>query len=260
LIRGLRSLLVKLFISFLAIGATASRAHAYIDETRAETVLISPYKPTYFLLGSLDTKIELSFKGQLLERYPVFFGYSQLMFWDLFKSSAPFSDINYNPELFYRVFAFPDRSKWIDIGVFEHESNGKGGDDSRSWNRTYLRFNSIWKLSERVRMFTTASGWVPYALSENSNIANYRGLAEFTVSFTGFLGRFFDRDDLIFRFYLGGATYLNPLQGGQELTFRLKAGPRGFLPLTIFQVFHGYGETLLYYSENRTAFRAGIGF
>lgn len=231
-----------------------------MDETRAETVLISPYRPTYFLLGSLDTKIELSFKGQLVEKVPVFFGYTQLMFWDLFKTSAPFSDINYNPEVFYRVFAFPEHTRWIDFGAFEHESNGKGGDDSRSWNRSYLRYSDTWKLGERFQMFTTAKAWVPYALKENPDIAKYRGLAEFTVSFSGFLGRFFDRDDLIFRFYLGGATYFNPLQGGQELTLRFKAGPRKFLPLTVFQVFHGYGEDLLNYQENRTALRAGIGF
>jgi phospholipase A1 len=241
-------------------SATISRVHAYIDETRAETVLISPYRPTYFLLGSLDTKIELSFKGQLVEKVPVFFGYTQLMFWDLFKTSAPFSDINYNPEVFYRVYAFPEHARWIDVGVFEHESNGKGEDESRSWNRTYLRYSDTWKLGDRFQMFSTVKAWVPYALSENPEIAKYRGLAEFTVSLSGFLGRFFDRDDLIFRFYLGGATYINPLQGGQELTLRLKSGPRKFLPLTVFQVFHGYGEDLLMYQENRTAFRAGIGF
>jgi outer membrane phospholipase A len=241
-------------------SAAISRAYAYIDETRAETVLISPYRPTYFLLGSLDTKVELSFKGQLVEKVPVFFGYTQLMFWDLFKTSAPFSDINYNPEVFYRVYAFPEHTRWIDVGGFEHESNGKGEEDSRSWNRTYLRYSDTWKLGERFQMFTTVKAWFPYALSENLNMAKYRGLAEFMVSFSGYLGRFFERDDLIFRFYLGGSTYLNPLQGGQELTLRMKARPRKFLPLTVFQVFHGYGENLLKYQESRTAVRAGIGF
>lgn len=237
-----------------------SNAHAYIDETRSETVLISPYKPTYFLLGSLDTKIELSFKGQLIEQTPLFFGYSQLMFWELFQPSAPFSDIDYNPELFYRGFYFSDKKAWIDFGLFEHESNGKGGEDSRSWNRAYLRYSDLWKLGERVSMNTTVKAWVPYAAADNPDIAKYRGLAEFTVSFTGFLGRVFDRDDLIFRFYLGGATYINPLQGGQGLTLRVKSGPRKFLPLTVIQLFHGYGENLLNYRDNRTAIRAGVGF
>ncbi|MFL5814944.1 MAG: phospholipase A, partial [Bdellovibrionia bacterium] len=215
-IGGLRSLVLIFLIFMTVMSATIRRADAYIDETRAETVLISPYKPTYFLLGSLDTKVELSFKGQLVEKVPVFFGYTQLMFWDLFKTSAPFSDINYNPEVFYRVYAFPEHTQWIDIGMFEHESNGKGGEDSRSWNRTYLRYSDTWRIGERGQIFTTIKAWVPYALSENPEIARYRGLAEFTVSFSGFLGRFFDRDDMIFRFYLGGSTYFNPLQGGQE--------------------------------------------
>jgi outer membrane phospholipase A len=235
-------------------------ALAYLDETRAETVLISPYKPTYLLLGSVNTKIELSFKGQLVEQVPLFFGYTQLMFWDLFKDSSPFSDINYNPEVFYRGIFFQDTRRWIDFGLFEHESNGKGGDDSRSWDRAYLRYSDQWKLGERFTLNASAKAWVPYATIDNSDIAKYRGLAEFTVSFSGFLGRFFERDDLIFRFYLGGATYINPLQGGQELTFRVKSAPRKFLPLTVIQLFHGYGENLLNYRDNRTALRAGIGF
>lgn len=248
------------FATSVYLAVSPAKAFAYLDEDRPETVLISPYKPTYLLLGSVNTKVELSFKGQLVEQVPVFFGYTQLMFWDLFESSAPFSDINYNPEVFYRGYFFDDKRSWLDFGVFEHESNGKGGDDSRSWDRAYLRYSDQWKLGERFSMYASAKAWVPYATIDNSDIAKYRGLAEFTVSFSGFLGRFFQRDDLIFRFYFGGATYINPLQGGQELTFRVKSAPRKFLPLTVIQLFHGYGENLLNYRDNRTALRAGIGF
>jgi phospholipase A1 len=249
-----------LFVIALSVSLYLGRALAYLDETRPETVLISPYKPTYFLIGTPDTKIQLSFKGQLVEAIPIYLGYTQLMFWDLFETSAPFQDLNYNPEIFYRVKGFENPLTWLDIGIFEHESNGKSGGDSRSWNRLYLLYNTGWSLRGNLKMTASARAWAPYALSDNSDITHYRGLAEFTVTLSGFLGSSFDRDDLLLRFYFGGDSYLNPLKGGQELTFRAKSKARKFLPLFTAQLFHGYGESLLDYQENRTGLRVGIGF
>jgi outer membrane phospholipase A len=64
------------------------------------------------------------------------------MFWHLDQHSRPIYDVNYNPEFFYR-YLLSDSTffKTLDFGLFEHESNGRDGADSRSENNFYLRAN-----------------------------------------------------------------------------------------------------------------------
>ncbi|MGK5084369.1 phospholipase A [Bdellovibrionota bacterium FG-1] len=97
--------------------------------------------------------------------------------------------------------------------------------------------------------------------TQNPDLAEYRGLWEINLTLTDFLGGFFsDRAELSLRLYPGGQSNLNPLHGGQELTFRAKTAPKVFLPLFVVQLFHGYGEGLLDYQMSRWGLRAGIGF
>jgi len=78
---------------------------------------------------------------------------------------------------------------------------------------------------------------------------------------SNFLGDFYDVDDLIFRLYPGGPSNVDPTRGGQELTWRVRARFRKeVLPVMVFQVFHGYAESLLDYRHSYWAWRAGIGF
>ena len=63
---------------------------------------LTAYKPVYFITGYPNTKVQISFKYQLFDNLDLYFGYSQLAFWELLtKKSSPFGDINFNPELFY---------------------------------------------------------------------------------------------------------------------------------------------------------------
>ncbi len=70
---------------------------------------------------------------------------------------------------------------------------------------------------------------------------------------------YFNSNDLTLKFFPGGATHLNPLQGGRELTLRIKGKSSAFLVKTVFQIFQGYGENLLEYDQSVWGFRAGIG-
>jgi outer membrane phospholipase A len=182
------------------------------------------------------------------------------MMWDLFAPSPHFYDINYNPEFFYR-YKLDGSEQWFDLGPFEHESNGLGGELERSWYKSSVRYHTRTEIGERAKVYWDIKAWIPWHSNGNTDqIERYRGIGELNVTLSDFLGPFFEKGDLILRIYPGGASAINPVYGGQELTFRAKARYRAFLPLFVAQIFHGYGENLLDLQDNRWGIRAGIGF
>ncbi len=236
-------------------------ANAYVDEGSAPAVMISPYKPTYFVVGKKEGKGQFSLKARPAEALPLYVGYTQLMMWDIFRASAPMRDINFNPELFYRVTLGEEKElRWLDLGIFEHESNGLQGSNSRSWNRSYLRFSDAYSFTGlTTKLQWSIKIWAPYSC-EGSGCAQYRGLFEANISLENFFGTGMGENDINLRFYPGGRSYLNPLKGGQELTFRLRPSKLSYVPLFVIQFFHGYGENMLDQSNEQLALRGGIGF
>src|ERR1700761_9482095 len=103
------------FLSIVLLG----EAHAQTttekpsEEGESKPLQIENYKPMYFIMGSPNTKIELSFKIKLVEAGNLYFGYTQLMFWELFQKDAFFHDLNYIPELFYRLYLNSDTHEWL---------------------------------------------------------------------------------------------------------------------------------------------------
>lgn len=254
-----RFFLAALFaISFGLVFVTT--AQAYVDELGPPIVRFSEYKPMYFLMGHPDTKIEISLKAQIVEAIPFYFAYTQLMSWELFQSDPYFSDLNYNPEFFYRFNVGPDHNSWLDLSPYEHESNGLGDGQERSWNRVYVRYQWSTHAGEQAMLNWSVKAWIPYWMEHNPDLPQYRGLGELVLTLSSFLGDSWERDDLTLRIYLGGAYYVNPVRGGQELTLRLKSKGRKVLPLLVGQIFRGYGENLLGYQDNHFGLRAGIGF
>ncbi len=117
------TLLFSLLFVLSAHGAdpvTAGVDPATVDD-REPIPFLERYKPSYFLLGHPITKVQVSFRVQLVRDLPVHFGYTQLMMWDLFKSSAPFRDLNYNPDLFYRLALSRDDGRSLVLDKSEIE-------------------------------------------------------------------------------------------------------------------------------------------
>lgn len=242
----------------VAVGFTAA---GFAQAEDPPLLPLYEYRPTYFLVGRPNTKIQFSFKAKVVRTTDLYFGYTQLMMWDLMKPSSPFRDLNYNPEVFYRLNFNTSTSHWLDLGFFEHESNGRDDEKSRSWDRSYLRYHSRFNLGEHWKLNWSIRAWIPYRLdATNADLARYRGVWEFQASLSNVLNAVFEADDLTLRLYPGGRLYINPLLGGQELTLRGKIRARNFLPYVVAQVFHGYGENMLDYNESRYGARAGIGF
>ena len=247
--------------SLLLFSALAA-PRASAQENWTAVVPLELYKPDYFLMGQPDTKIQFSFKLRLVQGYPLYFGYSQVMKWDLVRPDPFFADLNYNPEFFYRFALGDSKTRWLDAGPFEHESNGKGGSEERSWNRSYLRFHDEWTVGDKTVLRAELKAWVPYSLNvANRDLPDYRGVYETNVILSNFMGPRFDVDDLILRLYPGGPSNVDPTRGGQELTWRMRSTAHiRIRPVLVFQVFHGYAETMLDYRHSYWAWRAGIGF
>src|SRR5690349_6212575 len=74
------------------------------QEEDKDQLNIFRHNMNYFISGRPDTKVQFSFKMQVIRDWNLFFGYTQVMFWDIPKESSPFTDVNYNPELFYRWY------------------------------------------------------------------------------------------------------------------------------------------------------------
>lgn len=232
---------------------------------------LSTYEPMYFLLGvdpGLDQSIfQLSFKyrffnakGYLAKKAPwvsgFYFGYTQRSNWDLKDDSKPFEDTSYMPELFYllpkinlnfeRISAFGIQSG------FQHESNGKGGSDSRSTNCLYIKPILGVHLSGPFHL-KIAPKLLIYMYNEdeyNADLADYRGYVDFEVGIM-------DPEGIALNSHLWWAsegasvqldlTYPMTRWLGKSLNFYLQA-----------QYFNGYAETLIRYNERKDVFRLGI--
>ncbi|MBC2712522.1 MAG: phospholipase A [Desulfosarcina sp.] len=232
---------------------------------------LSVHDPMYFLLGvdpGLDqSKYQFSFKyrlfnpeGYLAEKAPWISGfhlaYTQRAIWDLKNDSKPFDDTSYMPELFYllpKIDLHIDRISAFGIqGGFQHQSNGKGGDESRSTNYLYVKpvmgvyLTGPYHLKIAPKFFT----YVGNDDETNEDLADYLGYFDLEV---GLL----DPDGIALTSHLWWAkkgasvqldlTYPMTRMLGKSLNFYLQA-----------QYFSGYGETLIHYNERHDAFRLGF--
>ncbi|MDE2510111.1 MAG: phospholipase A [Elusimicrobia bacterium] len=150
----------------------AGRAAA--QENWTQVVKFQAYKPDYFLMGQPNAKIQGSMKIPLLQGEQLYFGYTQMMLWQLVRPDPFFSDISYNPEFFYRFALGDGTARWLDFGPFEHESNGRGGANERSWNRTYIRGHDEWTLGGRTKLRAELKAWLPYSIRTSRAITRWK--------------------------------------------------------------------------------------
>ena len=246
-----------LLLFFVVLGSIRAAA----QENWSHGVPFEAYKPNYFLTGQPQTKIQGSLKIPLIRDQNLYFGYTQLIMWQMVRRDPYISDINYNPDIFYRIPIKDKKTQWLDLGPLEHESNGRGGAEEVSWNRSYVRYHYERPVGARITIRAEVKAWVPYSRNANNlDLTEYRGLWEGNVILSDSPPDSAVVEDLIFRFYAGGPSGADPTRGGQELTLRIKSSKRKYVQVIVLQVFHGFAESLLDYRHSRWAWRAGIGF
>jgi phospholipase A1 len=255
---------MKIFILVLLLASSAFaevESSAQRDQIREEEhFLLQKNEPIYFLYGRPDSKIELSFKIKLLDDYPLFFRYNQLIFWDLQERSQPFRDTNLNPELVY-VYDIPKNVLLdnIDFGIFEHKSNGRDGDPSRSFNRVYVRFNFLKEFDSTIVSFSTKLGYMFNLGPTNTDIRDYESPLQLRAAVT----KIFDdttiqRMTLDMTYFPGGAYAQRWRHGGFETGLNMRV--KGFAPALYIQYYHGYAESLISYNHSVSHIRGGLSF
>lgn len=231
---------------------------------------LNPYMPTYFMLqwGTPDprdkkrlyTKFQFNTKPELTlfrklfpEKYQyihLYFAYTYRALWSITENSAPFKDNSHNPEIFFDI----DNNYLLKIGQIgiEHESNGKDGEDSRSWNRVYWEPRLVYHMPEGLLLlFDTLAlhlrGWYKFreAQSDNPDILDYYGYGEIALKLYG-------NNHL---FTVSARKGLKKNYGNIQIEYIYRISKNFGI---YAQFWDGYGESLLDYNRSSTRYGAGI--
>lgn len=233
----------------------------------ADEPALSVNEPIYFVVGDnagLNARFQLSFKYRLFDLdsrpgawFPplsrLHFGYTQISLWDLGEESAPFHDSSYRPSFFWQG-AITSNGLMPDLlrAGFEHESNGQNDVNSRSINTLFAQ--PVWrtKFSDGRTLIFAPKLYGYLDKDDNPDIQRYRGFADWNF-------RYGHEDGWIVATQLrnGTAGYSSAqLDLSYPLRKPLFARTGGFLH---FQLFTGYGESLLDYNLDRgTQVRVGF--
>jgi outer membrane phospholipase A len=231
---------------------------------------IGPYDPMYFIGGgeSPNAKFQISFKYQLLnetgwlaENAPALkglnFAYTQTSLWDLDAPSAPFFDTSYKPALLYsweRAVGGQDRD-WFRLdlqGGAQHESNGKSGVDSRSYNIAFFRPTFVLGRADSFQLTLQPRVWGYLGdLSENPDLDEYRGYFDLRAVIGWRRG--------LQLAALGRMGHEGNNSSAQfDLTYPMMKILGSFSVYLHAQYFTGYGESLLRYNQRSDVIRVGF--
>ncbi|WP_407304365.1 phospholipase A [Acinetobacter sp.] len=208
-------------------------------------------------LKSVEAKFQLSLKTKAVENLfgdngDIWFGYTQSSRWQVYNvdESRPFRETNYEPEaslIFrtnYEILGLNARLLGLTLN---HQSNGRADPLSRSWNRVMLNLGF-----ERNNFALMVRPW--YRIEEdakddnNPDIKNYIGRGDLTA--------FYRKNDHEFSLMLR-----HSLKGGDDAhgaaqfdwAFPISGKLRGH-----FQLFDGYGESLIDYNHRATYVGLGV--
>jgi len=242
-------------------------------KTRFQPFVLTPHKPNYALPftynetpnnapvnvardGELDNheiKFQLSVKFPIAENLfgvhgSLQFAYTNLSFWQAYnnQSSSSFRETVHEPEIFlifeneWETLGF--RNRLVQIGMV-HQSNGRSGAESRSWNRLYADF-----IFQKDNFYISFKPW--YRINntgpdDNPDIETYLGHAEFRAAYTG--------HHHTLSFMLRN-NFKSPNYGATEVNWSFPMSRRA---KWFIQYFNGYGESLIDY--NARVNRLGIG-
>lgn len=208
-------------------------------------------------LTSIEAKFQLSLKTKAVENIlgnngDLWLGYTQSSRWQVYNSeeSRPFRETNYEPEASFVLRTNYDLFglNWRMLGLtINHQSNGRSDPLSRSWNRVMLNLGF-----EKDNFALMVRPW--YRFEENRDddnnpeIKNYIGRGDMTAFY-----RHNEHDfSLMLRHTLkGGDDNRGAVQF--DWSFPISGRLRGQ-----FQLFDGYGESLIDYNHRATYVGLGV--
>lgn len=223
------------------------------------------YKDNYFLVGTTpfkkptpynsDVKFQISLGIRLTDAVLpwhtfLFLMYTQKTFWNVFQESLPMGDINFNPGIgISKPFFNKNRYVGKITLLLEHESNGRDGPESRSWNR--ISFSGSTVIDQWLMVH--AKIWIPIIDGENNrDILKYCGLYQSGVVISTPDKKFCFSLTWVKR--LGWNLNFNTIW---EFTWRVHKKSN----LNLFaQYYNGYGESLIDYNVFHSMLRVGLVF
>lgn len=251
--------------------------------SHANPFVLTPHRPNYLLpvvysshpnsslfededgdLQHTEVQFQLSLKvlvweNMLGDNGHLSFAYTSHSFWQAYnrRISAAFRETNHEPEI---IFSFENDLELLGMRnsanqfILNHQSNGRGGELSRSWNRVML--NSIW---EKDNFVFSLKPW--YRIREdkkdspndtegddNPDIEQYLGHFEWLGIYQAGTGQ---TVSLLLRNNLRSDN-----RGAMELSYSFPLGHtrlKGYL-----KYFNGYGESLVDYDHHTQSI--GLGF
>jgi len=215
-------------------------------------------------MDNTEVKFQVSFKTPIWakpfgDNSALFFAYTGQSYWQAYNAdvSSPFRETNHEPEIFAAWATDWKLNGWqipaFSLGI-AHQSNGRSGLNSRSWNRVYTE----WVIEKNNFVVALKPWWrIPEKQKEtpmdpkgddNPDMDDYMGYFELQTRYQW--------QDQHF-----GITVRNNLRtdnkGAYQLDWTFPLGgknkSRGYV-----QYFYGYGESLIDY--NKITNRLGFGF
>lgn len=208
-------------------------------------------------LTSNEAKFQLSLKTKALENIfgnhgDLWLSYTQSSRWQVYNGdeSRPFRETNYEPEasLVFRTNYEVLGLNWRMLGLtLNHQSNGRSDPWSRSWNRVMLNFGF-----ERDNFALMVRPW--YRIEEdfkddnNPDITDYIGRGDINAFY-----RWKEHDfSLLLRHsFKGGDDNRGAVRF--DWSFPINGRLRG-----TFQLFDGYGESMIDYNHRATYLGLGV--
>ena len=261
-------------LTLLAITAIPARAQIISDNTSKDVAdsiravldnrpYFSLYKDTYFVGGTVlggkptefnsDVKFQISFQQRLTKSVLpwntyLYLFYTQKAMWHVFEESLPFHDLNFNPGIgISRYIIMKNRLVGKATMMIEHESNGRDGIASRSWNKI------SWAGEAYISpiLMAHAKFWIPIIDGKyNRDILKYCGIYQ-----AGFQAKSLDDKwvlDMTLVKRQGWNLNFNTIV---QLGYRINHNSNQFIML---QYYNGYGESMLDYNQYHSRIRFGL--
>lgn len=222
-----------------------------------------PFKGIDGHIDHTEIKFQLSLKAPVTQGIfnghgDLYIAYTGISWWQAYNDeiSSPFRDTNHEPEAFlnfntdYDIFGL--KLSVISAGI-NHQSNGRGGTLSRSWNRLFTSF-----IFEQENLYFSISPWwrIPedskdspndFKGDDNPDIQKYLGYGDIQMLYTMGVHRW----SLMIRNNLRKDNNKGAVELG--LSFPMTPKIKGYV-----QYFNGYGESLIDYNASVNRLSIGI--
>jgi phospholipase A1 len=225
----------------------------YYHTTMPDSTVYADSTPNDQAISRDEVKYQFSFKvpvWSITQKDKLYLAYTQLSYWQAYAGSAYFRETNYEPEAFVAHqldYQLLDgwTTNYLKSGLM-HQSNGKGGDLERSWNRAYVQ-----AVSSKGNWMVSIKPWYVFHDAtyeeDNPDMTRYMGYGEAVAAYK--------YNSQVFSLTIHNELESGLSRGSEMLTwsFPLTGPLKGYV-----QLFSGYGQSLIEYNHYTNGIGIGV--